>query len=112
MRLSRGRSTPTRLAIRRCSFFYAEVWSQSVPTCVGSGLRAERERAAYPLSGTGISSLSCGGGLGRDQPCLCLWRGSEQITMTRPCRRITLHLSQMGLTLGFTFTAYSILFLS
>jgi hypothetical protein len=44
------------------------------------------------------------------QPCLCLWRGSEQITMTRPCRRITLHLSQMGLTLGFTFTASSILF--
>jgi hypothetical protein len=32
--------------------------------------------------------------------------------MTRPCRRITLHLSQMGLTLGLTFTAYSILFLS
>jgi hypothetical protein len=32
--------------------------------------------------------------------------------MTRPCRRITLHLSQMGLTLGFTFTAYSILFSS
>src|SRR5436190_20950704 len=31
MRLSRGRSTPTRRAIRRCSFFYAEVWSQSVP---------------------------------------------------------------------------------
>lgn len=30
--------------------------------------------------------------------------------MTRPCRRITLHLSQMGLTLGFTFTARSILF--
>ena len=29
--------------------------------------------------------------------------------MTRPCRRITLHLSQMGLTLGFTFTAVSIL---
>ena len=32
--------------------------------------------------------------------------------MTRPCRRITLHLSQMGLTLGFTFTAFSILFSS
>ncbi len=31
--------------------------------------------------------------------------------MTRPCRRITLHLSQMGLTLGFTFTACSILLL-
>jgi hypothetical protein len=30
--------------------------------------------------------------------------------MTRPCRRITLHLSQIGLTLGFTFTAVSILF--
>jgi hypothetical protein len=25
--------------------------------------------------------------------------------MTRRCRRITLHLSQIGLTLGFTFTA-------
>jgi hypothetical protein len=52
-----------------------------------------------------------GAGLGRYQPWRCLWRGSEQITMTRPCRRITLHLSQMGLTLGFTFTAGSILFL-
>jgi len=30
--------------------------------------------------------------------------------MTRPCRRITLHLSQIGLTLGFTFTAVVILF--
>jgi hypothetical protein len=30
--------------------------------------------------------------------------------MTRPCLRITLHLSQIGLTLGFTFTAVSILF--
>jgi hypothetical protein len=29
--------------------------------------------------------------------------------MTRPCRRMTLHLSQIGLTLGFTFTAVSIL---
>ncbi len=26
------------------------------------------------------------------------------MTMTRPCRRITLHLSQIGLTLGLTFT--------
>ncbi|VDM87409.1 hypothetical protein MB901379_00948 [Mycobacterium basiliense] len=32
--------------------------------------------------------------------------------MTRPCRRITLHLSQIGLTLGFTFTAVSVLFFS
>jgi hypothetical protein len=27
------------------------------------------------------------------------------MTITRPWRRITLHLSQIGLTLGFTFTA-------
>src|SRR5215208_375696 len=70
MRLSRGRSTPTSRAIRQCSFFYAEVWSQSVPDCVGvrppcrtyRGSRSSRKRssqAAYPLSGTGISSLSC-----------------------------------------------------
>ncbi|EUA68096.1 putative membrane protein [Mycobacteroides abscessus subsp. bolletii 1513] len=35
--------------------------------------------------------------------------GSWQITMTRPCRRITRHLSQIGLTLGLTFT-FPILF--
>src|ERR1700739_235046 len=45
-------------------------------------------------------------------PWRCLWRGSEQITMTRPCRRITLHLSHIGFTLGLTFTAVSILFSS
>ena len=39
------------------------------------------------------------------QPCRCLWRGFSQMTMTRLWRRITLHLSQMGLTLGLTFTA-------
>jgi hypothetical protein len=27
------------------------------------------------------------------------------MTMTRPWRRMTLHLSQIGLTLGLTFTA-------
>jgi hypothetical protein len=37
------------------------------------------------------------------QPCRCLWRGFSQITMTRPWRRITLHLSQILLTLGLTF---------
>jgi len=42
--------------------------------------------------------------LAADQPWRCLWRGFSQITMTRPWRRITLHLSQMGLTLGLTFT--------
>src|ERR1700731_2524660 len=57
----------------------------------------------------GLHSVVCAQSAG-DQPWRCLWRGSEQITMTRPCRRITLHLSQIGLTLGFTFTAVSILF--
>ncbi|GAA2074663.1 hypothetical protein GCM10009821_11940 [Aeromicrobium halocynthiae] len=37
------------------------------------------------------------------QPCRCLWRGFSQITMTRPWRRITLHLSQIFFTLGLTF---------
>ena len=31
------------------------------------------------------------------------------MTMTRPCRRITLHLSQIFLTLGLTFTAEQLL---
>jgi hypothetical protein len=39
------------------------------------------------------------------QPWRCLCRGSEQITMTRPWRRMTLHLLQIFLTLGLTFTA-------
>ena len=34
------------------------------------------------------------------QPWRCLWRGFSQMTMTRPLRRITLHLSQIFLTLG------------
>src|SRR5439155_15321797 len=38
-------------------------------------------------------------------PCTCLWRGSVQMTRTFPCRRMTLHLSHMGLTDGRTFIA-------
>ena len=37
------------------------------------------------------------------QPWRCLCRGSEQITMTRPCLRMILHLLQIFLTLGLTF---------
>jgi hypothetical protein len=41
-------------------------------------------------------------------PCRCLWRAETlQMTMTRPLRRMTLHLSQIGLTLGLTFTEVS-----
>src|SRR6478752_645326 len=114
MRLSRGRSTPTRRATVVCILL------------LGGGLFPVRSRIACrgPASDrTSMSGLSahwcwevciklsrycCRAGA--DQPCRCLWRGSEQITMTRPCRRITLHLSQIGLTLGFTFTAVSVLF--
>ena len=39
------------------------------------------------------------------QPWRCLWRRFSQITMTTPWRRITLHLSQILLTLGCTFTS-------
>src|SRR6266540_6593977 len=36
-------------------------------------------------------------------PCRCLWRGFEQITMTRPWRRISLHFSHILFTDGRTF---------
>src|SRR4051794_19453148 len=36
-------------------------------------------------------------------PCRCLCRGFEQITRTRPCRRMILHFSHIGLTDGRTF---------
>src|SRR5690348_11753871 len=47
---------------------------------------------------------------GLTQPWRCLWRGFSQITMTRPLRRITLHLSQICLTLGLTFMAFLCVF--
>jgi hypothetical protein len=37
------------------------------------------------------------------QPWRCLCRGSEQMTMTRPCRLMTRHLLQIFFTLGLTF---------
>src|SRR2546423_1178097 len=48
--------------------------------------------------------LPCSASPASHQPWRCLWRRFSQITMTRPCRRITLHLSQIFLTLGLTFT--------
>ena len=36
-------------------------------------------------------------------PCLCLWRGFSQITITRRRRRMILHRSHSFLTLGLTF---------
>jgi hypothetical protein len=33
-----------------------------------------------------------------------LWRGFEQMTRTRPCRRMILHFSHIGFTDGRTFT--------
>src|SRR3712207_3217267 len=36
-------------------------------------------------------------------PCRCLCRGFWQITSTRPCRRMILHFSHIGLTDGRTF---------
>src|SRR5437588_13050111 len=44
----------------------------------------------------------------KTQPCLCLWRGFEQMTRTRPLRRMILHFSHIGLTDGRTFTLVSL----
>src|SRR5579875_3901401 len=41
-------------------------------------------------------------------PCLCLCRGFEQITRTRPWRRMILHFSHIGLTDGRTFTLFAL----
>src|SRR5271170_72700 len=41
------------------------------------------------------------------QPWRYLCLGSEQMTMTRPCRRMIRHLLQIFLTLGLTFTVLS-----
>ena len=42
-----------------------------------------------------------------DYPCRCLWRGSVQITLTTPLRRMILQLRQIFLTEASTFIANS-----
>src|SRR5690606_19573454 len=75
------------------------------------GLRAEGDvphvggrvlrTASVVLSSWSSRDLCWAAGAARcDQPWRCLWRRFSQITMTRPLRRITLHLSQIFLTLG------------
>ena len=63
-----------------------------------------RPRQSELVGGRELSGVSVAVKRFCDQPWRCLCRGFElQITMTRPWRRITLQLSQMGFTLGLTF---------
>ena len=58
--------------------------------------------AAY--KGTqGVLRRSWGRKRTADQPCFCLCLGLEQMTITRPLRRMILHFSQIGFTDGLTF---------
>src|SRR5215469_8665223 len=84
--LVRRSCEPPRIRARRC----------------GPGLRPGVLRAAWggPECGPCLSSQLA-------QPCRCLCRGSEQMTMTRPCRRMIRHLLQIFFTLGLTFTTIS-----
>src|SRR2546430_8928022 len=83
---------------------FTEVYAHpSPPARWGPGLRpgVVRVERRVRRGWTSLSSGTCSPG---DQPWRCLWRGSAQMTMTRPCRRITRHLLQIRLTLGLTFT--------
>ena len=87
--------------------YFTVVWSCRVPRLVarapairsGGGLSPEGPERAR----SGCIQLWSAGSERNAQPWRCLWRGFSQITMTRPWRRITLHLSQIGFTLGLTF---------
>src|SRR3954447_24387988 len=83
---------------------FTEVYAHpSPPARWGPGLRPGVVRVERRVR-RGWTSLSGGTCSPGDQPWRCLWRGSAQMTMTRPCRRITRHLLQIFLTLGLTFT--------
>jgi hypothetical protein len=41
-------------------------------------------------------------------PCRCLWRGSGQMTLTTPLRRMILHLRQIRFTDAITFILHSL----
>jgi hypothetical protein len=55
--------------------------------------------------------LACcvsGSGSAQHHPCLCLWRGFEQMICTTPPRRITRQRSHIGFTEARTFIALSL----
>src|SRR3954469_7618005 len=96
--------------MRRCLLVcHPGVWSSTGPRRAGGvpGLRSRGWRPTRVRRGR-VLRLSCRlvvkpCEVGAAQPWRCLWRRFSQITMTRPLRRITLHLSQIFLTLGLTF---------
>ena len=77
------------------------------PALLPTACDARTTRLCYlaVLPSAAVLSSYAGAADGTAQPWRCLCRGSEQITMTRPWRRMILHLLQIFLTLGLTFTA-------
>src|SRR3954466_12305217 len=78
---------------------------RSLRGTVPPALEGPRPPTGGVRSGERLCALKLRAAGGACQPCRCLWRAVElQMTITRPLRRMTLHLSQIGLTLGFTLT--------
>src|SRR5689334_19262148 len=116
MRLSRGRSTPMRramwLVLTASSNGFGRAASESSDSAPAidpevaslDSRRASCHEVGYSVVRCSVVECPAKPGVSRPQPWRCLWRGFSQITMTRPWRRITLHLSQIFFTLGLTFT--------